>query len=246
MVKPRAKFLSRFTSCAAAALLGLQATFSSSSANACEIALVLALDASSSVDAVEYELQLKGLASALLSPEVTERIETIGGINLIAFEWSGRYNQTIIAGWETLRSAGDVQAFALTLARHQRTRSDFPTAIGYALGYAAGLFRQMPQPCRRQVIDISGDGVHNEGFGPQIAYRNFPFSGTTVNGLVIKGADPDPEAYYREEVRYGPGAFVVVAKDFSDYERAIKDKLLAEIGIGNVVELKPTSLPRIR
>jgi Ca-activated chloride channel family protein len=79
------------------------------------------------------------------------------------------------------------------------------------------------------VIDVSGDGVNNEGFEPKLAYRHFNFSDVTVNGLVIQGADPDPVAYYRAEVIRGPGAFVMVASDFVDYETAMKRKLLREI-----------------
>ena len=64
---------------------------------------------------------------------------------------------------------------------------------------------------------------------PLLAYRNFDFANVTVNGLVIKGADPDPVAYYRAEVIHGPGAFVEIAADFDDYEAAMKRKLLREI-----------------
>ena len=39
-------------------------------ASACRLALLLALDVSSSVDEAEYELQRNGLAAALLSPNV--------------------------------------------------------------------------------------------------------------------------------------------------------------------------------
>jgi hypothetical protein len=89
--------------------------------------------------------------------------------------------------------------------------------------------RNAPLQCARAVIDVSGDGVNNEGFEPDLAYRNFDFSNVTVNGLVIQGADPDPVSYYQSEVAYGPGAFVIVAARFEDYETAMKQKLLREI-----------------
>ena len=35
--------------------------------------------------------------------------------------------------------------------------------------------------------------------------------------------------YYRAEVIHGPGAFVIVAENFRDYERAMRAKLLREL-----------------
>ncbi len=216
----------------------LAGTSKASAQESCKLALILALDSSSSVDQAEYEFQLKGLAAALLDAEVKRMIAEQGGINLMAFEWSGRFNQEVIVGWRYLTSELEVSEFALALASHQRVRSDYPTAMGYALGYAAGLFRQLPQQCLRQVVDVSGDGVHNDGFNPQIAYRTFEFDAISVNGLVIKGADPDPEQYYRENVVHGPGSFLVVANNFNDYGEAIKQKLLREIGPQNISQLE--------
>ena len=204
----------------------------------CKLALVLALDSSSSVDPAEYEFQLKGLAAALLDQQVKKMIADQGGVNLMAFEWSGRFNQEVIVDWRYLTSELEVAEFALALASHKRVRSDYPTAMGYALGYAAGLFRRLPYQCLRQVVDVSGDGVHNDGFNPQIAYRTFEFDAIAVNGLVIKGADPDPEQYYRENVVHGPGAFLIVANNFNDYGEAIKQKLLREIGPQNLSQLE--------
>ena len=123
----------------------------------------------------------------------------------------------------------DILAFADRLANHPRRYSAFPTALGYALGHAATLFDAAPLPCARKVVDVSGDGVNNEGFGPGLAYANFAFDDVQVNGLVIAGANPDPVAFYRNEVLYGPGAFMEVANGFIDFERAMKRKLLREI-----------------
>ncbi|MEL6103903.1 MAG: DUF1194 domain-containing protein, partial [Pseudomonadota bacterium] len=66
----------------------------------CRLALLLALDVSSSVDMVEDDLQRGGLAAALVAPEV--RAAFLAGpdpVALAVFEWSGRYNQEIILDW---------------------------------------------------------------------------------------------------------------------------------------------------
>ena len=103
-----------------------------------------------------------------------------------------------------------------------------PTALGYALGFAAGLFTNGPD-CERRKIDVSGDGRNNDGFPPGSAYRAFPFDGITVNGLSIGGSDPEISNYYRRVLIRGAGAFVVDADDFSDFERAMRQKLLREL-----------------
>lgn len=190
---------------------------------------MLALDVSSSVDADEFALQTGGLANALRDPSVSRSIIAAGGIQAIALEWSGRDQQVDIAPWSLLDSDADISAFADQIETHQRVHTEFPTALGYALGHAATRLSKAPLNCARKVIDVSGDGVNNEGFEPLLAYRNFDFSNVTVNGLVIRGADPDPVAYYQAEVIHGPGAFVEIAADFGDYETAMKRKLLREI-----------------
>jgi len=201
---------------------------------ACELALVLALDSSLSVDEGEYELQLKGLAAALVDPEIRQLIAGMGGLALMAFEWSGRTSQDIIINWQLLETEADVAQFSLALQGHQRVNNNSSTSMGNALGFAAGRFGRLPQNCSRHVIDVSGDGAHNDGLSPQDAYRQFDFSRVVVNGLVITGAHPDPEAYYRKNVLHGEGAFLIVARNFADYQRAIKQKLLREIGSKNL------------
>jgi hypothetical protein len=147
----------------------------------------------------------------------------------MAFEWSGRTQVVDVVPWTFLRSETDIFAFAGVIEAHERGFDEFPTALGYALGHSAIRLSRAPLRCARSVVDVSGDGVNNEGYEPALAYKNFDFSNVTVNGLVITGEKPDPVEYYREEVIRGPGAFVEVARDFSDYEAAMKRKLLREI-----------------
>lgn len=201
----------------------------SAPAGACEVALAFALDVSASVDSYEYAQQRDGLATALTDPSVARVIMGLpGGVALAAYEWSGRNQQVVIADWTAVGDAAALAAFAARLRATSRSHREFPTALGYALGFGAGLIGRAP-PCGRRVIDVSGDGVNNDGFPPRLAYDAFPFDGLTVNGLAIAGSEPEIAAYYRAHLPHGPGAFVEVAADYADYARAMRRKLLREL-----------------
>ncbi len=197
---------------------------------ACRLALVFALDVSASVDETEHRLQLDGLAAGLRDPAVRAAILGPGGsIALSAYEWSGARQQVVITPWTLITTDTGLDAFAARVTEHKRRYGEFPTAVGYALGYGAVLLRDAP-PCQRQVIDISGDGLSNDGLGPDSAYRQFDFDTVTVNGPVIGGEDLELISFYQFYVAHGPDAFVEVARDYSDYHRAMLRKLLREIG----------------
>ncbi len=221
----------------AACLVSCAALFANPPASACSLALVIAMDGSSSVSAGEHRLQLHGLAEALQDSDVRSAIQAVGGIWFSSFEWSGRYQQTMQVDWRFLNDDDSISAAASDLAKSKRGYTEFPTALGYALGYASNHLAKVPGPCERKVIDVAGDGINNEGFDAAAAYRAFAFDGITVNGLAIAGAKPDPVAYYRDKVIHGPGAFVEVARGFSDYTAAMKRKLLREIGTANYASL---------
>ncbi|MEM8751511.1 MAG: DUF1194 domain-containing protein [Pseudomonadota bacterium] len=204
---------------------------STAGAEPCSLAIALALDISSSVNAAEYQIQKGGLAAALRHPDVRRAIlASPGVVKMIVYEWSGWQQQDVIVGWTSLSEPADIDALADQVDRHQRRYAEFSTALGEALEFGASLFDRLPQPCARKVIDVSGDGVTNQGPSPLPLRLTPAFRGLTVNGLVIKGASPDPEAHYRREVISGPGAFLVVARNgFEDYPDLIIGKLVREI-----------------
>jgi hypothetical protein len=212
----------------------------------CRLALVLALDVSSSVDAAEDALQRQGLARALQAPEVREAF--LGSdlpVALAAFEWSGRYNQEVLLDWVMIRNSAAIWFAAEQIASSRRSHNEFPTAMGYALGFAAQMLQRAPR-CLTQTIDMAGDGQNNEGFPPASAYAAFPFEGVTVNGLVVSAGEFESETqlipFYRDEVLRGPGAFLEVANGFEDYERAMRRKLERELRPPTIGRLE-TSAP---
>ncbi len=199
----------------------------------CRLALVLALDVSSSVDAAEDRLQRQGLAAALLAPEVRQAFFASDlPVALTVFEWSGRYNQEVLLDWVMIRHPSALGFAAEQIASSERSHNDFPTAMGYALAFASGLLQRGPT-CLTQTIDLAGDGSNNEGFLPEAAYEEFPFDGVTVNGLVVNAAEFESETqlidFFLRDVIRGPGAFIEIAQGFSDYEAAMRRKLEREV-----------------
>ena len=191
------------------------------------------MDVSSSVDAAEDQLQRAGVARALIDPAVEAAFFiSPDPVSLFVFEWSGRYRQRVLLDWQTITTPEDLFRAAQAIGRSARMGDDFPTAMGYALGYASTQFARVPD-CESRTIDLAGDGVNNEGFGPASAYAAFPFDGVTVNGLVVQTTDDEDAitlpAYFRSEVIRGPGAFTEIANGFADYENAMRRKLLREL-----------------
>lgn len=131
-----------------------------------------------------------------------------------------------------IHGADDLLDLSLTIAQSKRLHHDFPTAMGFSLGFAAMQFARGPD-CAVRTIDVAGDGMNNDGFGPTEAYAAFPFDGVTVNGLIVETANvgntSDLASFFQSEVIRGPGAFVERADGFDDYEHAMSRKLIREL-----------------
>lgn len=208
---------------------------------ACRQALALGLDVSGSVDAVEYRMQLDGLAAALLRPEVQEAFLAFPEtpVRLYVFEWAGSADPRRIVDWREIGAAGDLADVAATLNGTARAPMAPATAIGAAMLAGADALAAQGA-CWRRVLDLSGDGKSNVGPRPRAVQEHPALTGITVNGLVI-GADPRSAAdrrqaevgellaYYRNEVIRGPDAFTEVALGFDDFEDAMARKLLKEL-----------------
>ena len=90
----------------------------------------------------------------------------------------------------------------------------------------------------RRVIDVSGDGPNNWGrlvarVRDETAARRITINGLPIindgGGFISRYYLPDLDLYYRGCVIGGPGAFIVAARNFKDFARAIRKKLILEI-----------------
>lgn len=193
---------------------------------ACDLALVLAVDVSGSVDSREFRTQMDGLALALRDGTVVDAlVDQRARVSLIQWTGSSRQRQTV--GWTALSTRADVLALADKIESDQRVWRNFSTAIGEAVLLAAESFDAVPE-CTRRVIDVSGDGISNEGLPPADVRETLDARGIVVNALAIETGSEDLTGYFFENVIYGERAFVITANGFEDYPEKIRRKLQRE------------------
>ncbi len=209
-------------------------------ARACEIALVLAMDVSGSVDSAEYSLQTQGLAWALRDPQVREALLD-HQVALSVTQWSGANSQTVSLPWTRILEPADVDLVATQLQRMPRAFAGSDTAVGAALRHAAGLFAQVPD-CTHRVIDISGDGGENDGFTLPVDRRLVIDQNITINALAIedRGLGRAITNFYRTRVISRDG-FVITARAHVEFAEAMRQKLLRELIPPIIVGGRPNS-----
>lgn len=196
-----------------------------------DLALVLALDVSGSVNAYEYELQRDGLAAAFRDPEVLAAIQ-LGQrkrIAVVAVQWAGVGKQMISVPWKIIGDQETAWAFSDEIRAMPRKFINGETHISGIIDFAAKVAFQAPASAARYVIDISGDGMDNVGYAPDFARNRALKSGVTINGLAILNETPRLTEYYHHRVIGGPNAFVMKANRYEDYAEAIRKKLIREI-----------------
>lgn len=195
------------------------------------IELLLALDSSASMNAEEFDLQLGGLAAAFRDPEVLAAINDLEpmGVAIGVTQWGGPGESRIVVPFTHIRSAREAKAFGYRVSLGSRTFYAASTAITEAINDGAALLEVNDFAGQRRVIDISGDGRDNGGGNLAEARELALATGITINGLAIESEEPGLAAYYRENVIAGADAFVVTAKDFTDFARAMREKLVREL-----------------
>lgn len=204
-----------------------------------DMALVMAIDISGSVDPDEARLQRQGYVEAFSDPVIIKAI--LGGnhgrISVAYFEWSDSYVQKLLIDWTLLDSEAAIRDFTARLARAPISIAR-RTSISGAIRYAIPLFGRAPFDTDRKVLDISGDGSNNDGGLVTDLRHDALKERIVINGLPIMNDRPNPygfpsendlDRYYLHCVVGGPRSFVEVAVNFEDFPRAVRKKLLQEV-----------------
>jgi hypothetical protein len=202
-----------------------------------DLALVLAVDVSESMDVEEQELQRQGFVEAFRSSVVHEAIRDgmLGRIAVVYLEWAGLHSRNVVVPWTIIEGPEGAAAFADRLSRSPITRARW-TSISGAIDISLDLLASSPVEAMRQVIDISGDGGNNQGRLVTEAHDTAVAKGVTINGLPIMLKRPrspwDTEhldLYYQDCVIGGPGAFMIPIRERNQFADAIRTKLVREI-----------------
>lgn len=203
-----------------------------------DVQLVLAVDVSYSMDPDEQQLQREGYMAAITSTEFMQALKhgMHGKVAITYFEWAGIHHQQIIVPWRVIDGPESADGFAADIARARYTRAS-RTSISGALMFGMPLFEGSGYRGLRRVIDVSGDGVNNNGPLVTVARDEVLAKGITINGLPIMLKRPNAatmdieelDIYYEDCVIGGPGSFVIPIKDRNQFKEAIRTKLVLEI-----------------
>lgn len=204
-------------------------------APAVDLLLVLAVDASGSIDPAQFRFQREGIVEALTHPSVLSAIQSkpIGAIAVAMVEWGSPGGAATVVDWVRVADESTAQAAAAAMLDAPRSPQTW-NAIGDAIAHSAGLIAAAPFRAEEKVIDLSGDAPDMRGHIPAPEARDAAVAaGITVNALAIEeGAAWRGEVLaerYERDVIGGPGAFVMAAADRRDFARALRAKLVQEI-----------------
>jgi hypothetical protein len=197
---------------------------------AVDLALCLAVDCSASVDFEEFGLMLSGYGAAFASPAIAEAtgLGPRGAIAVAMLHWSGVGARDLALPWTRVDPASAPE-FGRRIADLPRIVPPGPTALGEGMAAGLALLAAFPGEATRLALDVSGDGRNNAGRPPGPVRDLAVAAGITVNALAVVDEEPDLLAYYASDVIGGPGAFVLEAASYAEFEEAIARKLLREL-----------------
>jgi hypothetical protein len=209
-----------------------------SGAEPVDVELVLAVDVSFSMDPEEQQLQREGYIAAITSREFMQALKQgmHGRIALTYVEWAGMHHRQIIVPWRLIDGPESADSFVADIARARYSRAS-RTSVSGALLFGATLLESSGYRGVRRVIDVSGDGVNNNGPLVDVTRDEVLAKGITINGLPIMFKRPSNvtmdienlDVYFEDCVIGGPGAFVIPIKHRDQFKEAIRTKLVLEI-----------------
>jgi hypothetical protein len=203
-----------------------------------DVALVLTVDASGSIDPQEFRLQKEGIAGAVADPQVLSTIQSgrSGRIAIAYVEWGAPAAPKLVVDWMLVGDADSAASFGGAVLAAPRSVQSY-NAIGDAIDLAIGLLAACPCQPTRRIIDVSGDNPDNRSHHPGPLARDAAVAqGITVNALAIvqddrlgPGGRPWLVETYERTIVGGFGAFAMAANSRADFARALRDKMVLEI-----------------
>lgn len=221
----------------AALLLLAPATLAQQSDGAVDIAIVVSLDRSESIDRDEASAQISGLMFALQHPRFLAAVQSgvHGRIGLSVLTWSSFGRHDVILPWVQVSDAASASRAAGILAedfeRDVSTVHGTQTDVGFGIELGTEQMASLPWTASQQVINMVGDGISNIGRVAVVDRDAALQRGITVNALITAqgSAIRVLTNYFRRNVIGGPTAFVQLTNGKDDFADAMLRKMLLEV-----------------
>ena len=228
----------RFRTWGGAVLALAAAAAPAAAAEQVDLELVLAADASGSIDEGEIRLQREGYAAAITSGEILDAIGVgyLGRIAVTYVEWGDQDSQEVVVPWTVVDGPASASAFADRLLDTPRLAFG-RNAIGSVIDFSQRQIEGNAFDGERRVIDVSADSSYSWGGVPLALARDRAIaSGITINGLAVlcrecsgRPMGGDLEGEFARRIIGGPASFVVTVDGDTSFEDAVRKKLLLEI-----------------
>ena len=224
-----------------------------------DVALIVAVDVSQSVDEERYRLQMEGIAQALEDPGVISAITNgaNGNILFTMIGWADAAKPML--DWTRIASKEEAYTVAAHVRRLPHTGGEFTCMARMLRSVALRIIPDIPLKAHRVVLDVSGDGIDNCSDRDALhEERDRVLSlAATINGLpiIVPGENetvgagayrapgfglrelsqrPDKDSttldqWFKDHVIGGPGAFLMAAQGYADFGRALRQKFVTEI-----------------
>jgi len=197
-----------------------------------DLALCLAVDVSASVDYDEFGLMIGGYAAAFRDAGLVAACTAgpRGAVAVAMLFWTGSGAQEVAVPWVRVESEATAAALADAMDAAPRVPAAGATALGEGMAAGLALLARCPAEATRLVLDVSGDGSHNQGRPPGPVRDIGVAAGVTINALAVLNEEPDLLEHYRAQVIGGPGSFAMDCPDYAAFADAILRKLRREVG----------------
>ena len=152
-------------------VLALLWPISAAAATAAEVdlAVVVSLDRSESIDAEDATAQIEGLIYTLRHSRFRHAVASgfLGRIALTVITWSSFDRHQIILPWMQIAGARDAEVAAAVLeqdfARQRAAMHGTQTDIAFAIEVGMNQLEVLPWRARERVINVVADGISNIG-----------------------------------------------------------------------------------
>ncbi len=202
-----------------------------------DLAIVVSLDRSESIDADDARAQIEGLLYTLRHGRFRDTVASgpYGRVALNVTTWSSFGNFEEILPWTPIAGPADAEAAAQVLEldfnRARDARHGTQTDIAFAIEVGIMKLAEIPWPANRQVINVVADGVSNIGRIARVDRDRAIELGITVNGLIMgKGSQIEAlTRYFKREVIGGPAAFIEKSTTPPEFSEAMLRKMILEM-----------------